>query len=354
MIDLYDRILGSLAAGAIGDAMGAATEQRSFSEILKLFGGPVREFRKPPPDSPFSGGREAGQVTDDSGQMLRMAQAIIESNGSLTVDGVVKQLLQWADDPEVFRRFAGPTTRAAIEELRKGTDPRVVGRQGRLTSLGTSNGAAMRIAPAGLAHPGDLEGAVRDAVTMCLPTHATQLAFSGACAVAAGIARALAPDADVYAVVQAAFWGARRGDEIGRREGRVVAGPSVFRRMEIAVALATYGRELMETTQEIHAHVGSGLHIAEAVPAAVGIFVAAGGDPLEAIAGGVNIGDDTDTVAIIAGSMAGALRGFAAVPKDLYEHLERANALHLTDVARGLAAVAQRGQTARVGTEERR
>src|SRR5205823_2642517 len=84
---------------------------------------------------------EAGQVTDDSGQMLRMAQAIIESNGSLTVDGVVKQLLQWAEDPEVFRRFAGPTTRAAIEELRKGTDPRVVGRQGRLTSLGTSNGA---------------------------------------------------------------------------------------------------------------------------------------------------------------------------------------------------------------------
>src|SRR5438093_11931304 len=75
--------------------MGAATEQRSFSEILKLFGGPVREFRKPPPDSPFSGGRTAGQVTDDSGQMLRMAQAIIESNGSLTVDGVVKQLLQW-------------------------------------------------------------------------------------------------------------------------------------------------------------------------------------------------------------------------------------------------------------------
>ncbi|PYP19614.1 MAG: ADP-ribosylglycohydrolase, partial [Gemmatimonadetes bacterium] len=321
MIDLYDRILGSLAAGAIGDAMGAATEQRSFSEILKLFGRPVREFRKPPPDSPFSGGREAGQVTDDSGQMLRMAQAIIESNGSLTVDGVVKQLLQWAEDPEVFRRFAGPTTRAAIEELRKGTDPRVVGRQGRLTSLGTSNGAAMRIAPAGLAHPGDLEGAVRDAVTMCLPTHATQLAFSGACAVAAGIARALAPDADVYAVVQAAFWGARRGEEIGRREGRVVAGPSVLRRMEIAVALATYGRELMETVQEIHAHVGSGLHIAEAVPAAVGIFVAAGGDPMEAIAGGVNIGDDTDTVAIIAGSMAGALRGFAAVPKDLYEHL---------------------------------
>src|SRR2546427_12365364 len=104
--------------------------------------------------------------------MVRMAQAIIESNGSLTVEGVVKQLLKWADDPEAFRRFAGPTTRAAIEELRKGTDPRVVGRQGRLTRLGTSNGAALRIAPAGLAHPRRLAGAGRGAVPLCPPPHA--------------------------------------------------------------------------------------------------------------------------------------------------------------------------------------
>lgn len=354
MIDLYDRILGSLAAGAIGDAMGAATEQRSFSEIVSLFGGPVREFRRPPPDSPFSGGREAAQITDDTGQMVAMARAIIDGKGALTVAGVVKELLRWADDLEVFRRFAGPTTRAAIEELRKGTDPRVVGRQGRLTSLGTSNGAAMRIAPAGLAHPGDLETAVRDAVTMCLPTHATQLAIAGAAAVAAGIARALTHDADVYTVVQAAFWGARRGEEIGRREGRVVAGPSVLSRMEVAVNLAARGRDLIETMQEIHAYVGSGLHIAEAVPAAVGIFVAAGGDPMEAITGGVNIGDDTDTVAIIAGSLAGALRGFRAVPKELYEAVEQANTLHLAEIARGLTAVAQHKPGTPVGSEERR
>src|SRR5438876_5954387 len=114
MIELHDRNYATLHTSAIGDAMDAATEQRSFSEIVTLYGGPVREFRKPPPDSPFSGGREAGQITDDSGQMVRMAQAIIESNGSLTVEGVVKQLLEWADDPEAFRRFAGPTTRAAI------------------------------------------------------------------------------------------------------------------------------------------------------------------------------------------------------------------------------------------------
>ncbi|MDQ7820178.1 MAG: ADP-ribosylglycohydrolase family protein [Armatimonadota bacterium] len=341
--DLHDRILGSLAAGVIGDAMGAATEQRSYEEIISLFGGPVREFVPPPPDSPFAGGRDAGQITDDSGQMLAMAEALIATGGRLTVNAVAQHLLRWADDPEVFRRFAGPTTRAAIEELRRGTDPRVVGRQGKLTSMGTSNGAAMRVAPAGLVHPGDLEGAIRDAVTMCLPSHATQLAMSGACAVAAGVARALTLDADVYAVVQAAFHGALRGEEIGRREGRVVAGPSVYRRMELAVGLAVRHRSVLDAIRDIHAYVGSGLHIAEAVPAAIGIFVAACGDPLEAIVGGVNIGDDTDTVAIIAGSLAGALRGTRAIPGRLIEQVERANQLNLDRVAAALTAIARGG-----------
>jgi ADP-ribosylglycohydrolase len=339
--DLHDRILGSLAAGVIGDAMGAATEQRSYEEIVDLFGGPVREFVPPPPDSPFAGGRGAAQITDDSGQMLAMAEALIETRGRLTVDAVARHLLRWADDPEIFRRFAGPTTRAAIEELRRGTDPRVVGRQGRLTSMGTSNGAAMRVAPAGLVHPGDIDGAIRDAVTMCLPSHATQLAISGACAVAAGVARALSPEADVYAVVQAAFHGAVRGEEIGRREGRVVAGPSVSRRMELAVGVAVRHRNVLDATRDIHAYVGSGLHIAEAVPAAIGIFVAAGGDPLEAVVGAVNIGDDTDTVAIIAGSLAGALRGARAVPGHLIEQVERVNGLNLDRVARALTALAR-------------
>lgn len=341
-VDLYDRILGSLAAGVIGDAMGAATEQRSFEEIVRLFGAPVREFHRPPPDSPFAGGREAAQITDDAGQMLAMARALIETGGILSVEAVARHLLRWAEDAEVFRRFAGPTTRAAIEAMREGVPPLEAGRRGRLTSVGTSNGAAMRVAPAGLVHPGDIGGAVHDAVVMCLPTHATQLAMAGAAAVAAGVARALTPDADVYSVVQAAFAGAEQGEAAGRREGRVVAGPSVQRRMELAVALAVRHPDLLEAVQAIHAVVGSGLHIAEAVPAAVGIFVAAGGDPLEAIVGAVNIGDDTDTVAIIAGSLAGALRGARALPADLIARVERANGLDLRAVARELTALAER------------
>ena len=80
--------------------------------------------------------------------------------------------------------------------------------------------------------------------------------------------------------------------------------------------------------------VGSGLGMAEAVPAAFGIFVAAGGDPFLSCVGGANAGDDTDTVGCIAGSIAGAFRGFQAVPGDLYQQLLAANDLDLESRAK--------------------
>ncbi|MEM7345469.1 MAG: ADP-ribosylglycohydrolase family protein, partial [Chloroflexota bacterium] len=83
---------------------------------------------------------------------------------------------------------------------------------------------------------------------------------------------------------------------------------------------------------------------AESMPAAVGLFVFAGGDPLETIVGGTNIGNDTDTIAAIAGSMAGALHGFDAVPADMFETFKAANK-HEADVealAKGLTTIAAR------------
>ena len=61
------KILNSLAYGAIGDAMGAATENLSFNQIRKKFNGKVQEFLKPD-EANFALGNEAGQVTDDFSQ----------------------------------------------------------------------------------------------------------------------------------------------------------------------------------------------------------------------------------------------------------------------------------------------
>lgn len=331
------RVLGSIATACIGDAMGAPTEQRSIAEIRSLWGGRVERFETPPPDSPFAKGRAAGQITDDASQMLALLDAYIEHDGLLTPAAVATALLRWADGE--YARFMGPSTRAGIERLRAGGDPSETGRGGRLTSEGTSNGAAMRIASVGLAHPGDIGGAVRDAVTACLPTHATALAISGASSVAAAIAIAMEPDSGLMDVIRAAKRGASLGTAAGLEHGRDAAGPTVESRLDVALEAVVTATDFDDAIERLASRVGAGLHISEAVPAAIAIVLAAGGDPFLTVVGGANVGDDTDTVACIAGSVAGAFRGIEAVPTDLYRQVEDANDLRLADRAEAFTRI---------------
>ena len=52
------------------------------------------------------------------------------------------------------------STEALINALKAGTDPTLFGRIGtsarKMTNIGTTNGAAMRVAPVGMAFPGDI------------------------------------------------------------------------------------------------------------------------------------------------------------------------------------------------------
>lgn len=330
---LYDRVLGSLATACIGDALGAPAEQRSPREIEQFWGGWLRDFQAPPVDSPYAQGRRPGQITDDASQMLGLVQTYLDEPAGITAAGMGRMLLQWSTT-QYYPRFAGPSTKRAVEALQAGRDPETLGAEGRLCTDGTSNGAAMRVAPAGLRHPGDVRSAIADAVTTCRPSHLTNIGVAGAAAVAAAVAAAMVPGARLPEVVSAARHGAREGERLGREHGRDVAGPSIERRIELATAAALAADDFRGAVRAVTDVVGSGLGMAEAVPAALGIFVAADGDPLLSCVGGANAGDDTDTVACIAGSIAGAFRGFSLVPQNLYKQMLEANELDLESVAR--------------------
>lgn len=334
--ELYDKILGSLATSCIGDALGCPTEQLTMEEIKKEFAGFVTDFHAPAKDHPFAGGRTAGQITDDASLLLKMAKAVVTSGGNLTVKHVVEQLLIWSEEEEY--RFAGPTTKAAIERLKLGDDK--AGSSGILASSGASNGAAMRIGPAGLANPGSINGAVQDAITMSLPTHGTTAAIAGAAAIAAGVAEALTSDATVESVVQACLEGAAQGEQLRRDGVRVTPGPSIGKRIELAVSIAMRAPSLEDAMIDLEALVGTGLPTAEAVPTAVGLFVAADGDPFKTVFASANIGHDTDTIACIAGALAGALKGIERVPQSLVEKVQQANDLDLAELAQDLTQVA--------------
>lgn len=330
--ELRQRITGSLANALIGDAMGSATEGLTPEKILQHFGGKVTRFY-PPPDATFARGRKAGQLTDDTTQMLMMLEAISEDGGVLKVETVAKWLLKWAEDEALFQQFAGPSTRRAVQRLKDGASPYETGKPSFPMDMGASNGAAMKVAPAGLAHAGDPEAAVRDAATMCIPTHNTDLAFAGAGAVAASVAAALTPKADVLSVADAALFGARKGYEIARTESVMTRSPSMVERIKLAVTIAASGDDFDETCARLGDVIGCGLPIIEAVPAAIGLFVAARGDAQRSVTGAVNLGGDADTVAAIAGAISGAYSGIEGVDPQLVADLLEVNAINLDALA---------------------
>lgn len=326
----YEKILGALLGAAVGDAMGAPTEMRTTQQIIEYFGGPVKEFKEPPSDT-FARGRKPGQVTDDFSLAYFLAKAIVKHDGKLDYYVVKELLIEWGNTDEYFIPFAGPTTRAAIERL-KGNEVKnkdeIVNHNATAT-----NGSAMKIFPVGLLNAGNIDKAIEDAAKVCLPTHNNHLSISGACAVAAAVSKAMEDGADVYNIVQAGLYGARKGEEIGRKISYIVAGPSVVRRMELAIEIGLKSSSMEEAMQDIGDYVGSGLHISEAVPTVFGLFVASEGKTMECIYAGVNIGNDTDTVATMLGALTGAYNGVKSLPEEYLSFINERNNFSLEKLA---------------------
>lgn len=335
-----DKILGAFLGAAVGDAMGAPTEMRTTEQIKNYFKGPVKEFKQPPSDT-FARGRKSGQVTDDFSLAYFLAKAIIKHNGKLDFDVVKDSLLEWGNTGEYFIPFAGPTTRAAIERL-KGNEVKNKDEIVNYNATAT-NGSAMKIFPVGLLNPGNIDKVIDDATMVSMLTHNNHLSISGACAIAAAVSKAMEDDADVYTIVQAGFYGARKGEIKGREISRIVAGPSVVKRMELAIEIGLKSTAIENAMQNIADYVGSGLHISEAVPAVFGLFVAAKGKTMDCIYAGVNIGNDTDTVATMLGALAGAYNGYMSLPKEYLSIINERNNICLEKLAKEFESVVRRG-----------
>ncbi|MCE5188697.1 MAG: ADP-ribosylglycohydrolase family protein [Eubacteriales bacterium] len=328
-MDVKSRILGSILGAAVGDAMGAVTETKTPEMIRARFGGYVEDLL-PGPEDTFVKDCPAGAVTDDFSLAYYTAQELAGCRGSVTRELSEKALLTWASHPEYFC-FAGPTTQASVKRI-----------QGFEVDPGLSfmacdnhkatNGSAMKIFAVGLINPGDIEKAVRDTATVCLPTHSTNASISGASAISAAVAAAVT-GASLNDVLGAGLRGARMGYELGTLLGDPTSVASVEKRMELAIRMGSQGKSWEEAMLELGEIIGSGIAVNEAVPCVFGILAATNGDTMAGIRMGVNIGNDTDTVATMVGAIAGAMHGAESMPKRYLEIIERINEMELAALA---------------------
>jgi ADP-ribosylglycohydrolase len=327
MTELIERIYGCLAGLAIGDAMGIPGELTP--SLTRARFGQIEDFVAPSADHLAHRGLRAGQVTDDTQQALAIVKSIVRV-GHIDSEDVSRSLIEWFDQIDgLNQNYVGPSTKRAIQSLKEGVSFKESGR------WGWTDGSAMRVAPVGFLHTGDLPATVEAAYKVSLPTHATNTAISGAAAVACAISQAAVEGSSLVEIVEAAKIGAG----LGERLGESYFCPSIARRIDFAVSLVQQDKSEEERLRDLYDLVGTGLACYEIVPAALALFVMAEGDPMKTILLAVNAGGDSDTSGAIGGAIAGAFRGAAAIPEQKIKFVERVNGLDLKAVAQDLYGV---------------
>ena len=330
-MDLTEKVLGGLYGQALGDAWCMPALLRP-EDTWEKYGGWITSFLPAPDEHPFHRGLPAGRVTDDTEQAFALAEAILE-DGRVTAEGTARAIVAWYDRVGGDScPYVGPSTRRAVQAIKRGGDLNETGK------FGDTNGASMRICPVGLIHPGDLAAVVADCCVACLPTHYTDVAISGAAAVAGAISAGMVAGASLDDIVDA---GVRAAEE-GRKLGNPWIGASVSRRIQQAVEIARSAGSERERLQDLYDLIGTSLALPESVPAAFGVLVMANADPIQTAIYAAGLSGDADTIGAMACAIAGAWRGISAFPAGVLSTLCAANPEFDFDrVAQGLTALAQ-------------
>lgn len=339
-VTLLDRIHGCLLGIAAGDALGMPALS-TLERTIALHGAEISTFIDASTDrlvDPVHYNLSAGEVTDDTYATLAIVQAIIDS-GRVDVEAFAKAFINWADDDKKLaarlgrdRGFLGPSSGQAIERLRAGVSPYETGGEG------TTNGSAMRVAPIGFVHPGNIVATVDATEMSCIPTHNTNVAISAACAISCAVSVMAAGVTDMADIVAAA----KAGAELGATRGKIGYCPSIVKRIDLAVQLTRQNKPHAEIRRDIYDLNGSYLPSYEIVPAAIGAFVLEGGVPEASILSAINVGGDCDTLGAIAGALAGTLRGVNGFPPLYNIQIEAANQFGLRQLSEQFLAAAQR------------
>ena len=290
------------------------TQMLSRAEIVDRWGPLLTGFEPAPPGHHIAGGMPAGTVTDDTEQAVLLARLLVKDHGTIDPHELAAALTEWERDmaERGSLDLLGPSTKRAVAAILAGVPPDEAG------AAGTTNGAAMRIAPVGIAAPS------RGSPTPVPPT--------------ADPGRPRGRSQQGHAQHRdRAGRGRRRGrrGERGRlrrhgrrghgtggpgrghrgRRGHWVAGADVAARIEWAADLMA-GRTAAEAAELIYTLVGTSLATQESVPAAFAVLAAVPEDPWPACRLAASLGGDCDTIAAMAGAVAGACHGAGSFPPE--------------------------------------
>lgn len=329
----FSRAYGALAGLALGDALGMPTQAMSPQQIQTVYGH-VTGLVDGDKSQPYAPGMAAGSVTDDTEQALLIASLLLKGHGSglnLDASEFSHALLAWEDsmNERGSLDLLGPSTKEALERVRAGEDPLRVGGEG------TTNGAAMRVTPIGIAASTSDRQLFADAVwSSCQVTHATRQGFQSAALVAAAVSLGIdAGAADVTDLLWEAVDFVRSLPERGAWSPEPDVVVATHRALKLAAQPSSSPQWLAE-------QIGTAVASAQAIPMAFALLAR---DPSpRALLQAANLGGDTDTIGAIAGAILGASLGVEVFDAYGLAQVEQVSQLDLPSVATDLLALRDR------------
>jgi ADP-ribosylglycohydrolase len=353
---LADKATGALAGAAVGDALGGAAEGNTPEAIQRRYGGFIEgivppfneDWRNARPIAPYHKGD--GHITDDTLMTCALVDVYDTVRDHLDAHAIAAHLVpllmgekRWIPEFEseallLHRIFLAE--KWLVARLHYGhVDPREAG-VGNIVNCG----ATMYAAPIGIVNAGAPDAAYAEAIDVA-GAHQSSYGREAAGVYAAAVAEAMRPGADVESVVATALRLAKDGTraaiaavvDTARRVTDWRTGLAELRRA--VEPYDTVGPDYRAPAMD--ARIPSRTKSIEELPIALGMLVAARGDYREAVLGAVNYGRDSDSIAVMAGSIAGALGGLDAVPPTWIKDVSDSSRIDVTATGPVIAAVAR-------------
>jgi len=308
---LFDKVLGCLIGGIIGDAMGSPAEGKGYLEISEKY-GEINDF--------------SGVGTDDSALKHILCNTIIKTEGYPTADTWAEE---WLNQEDLFlktRLFYIPVMNAFWKIRAEGVPPREAGK-GNMAS----SSSAMCISPMGIINTGNPRQAVLETYEVASLIH-HNFCRDAACVIAAAVAEAFSPEASVDSIIKSAI-------EYLPSKSAVIIKKSIEDVLKLAQEAQEYNIFRERYYRKCLIPSRSIPDARETVPVALSLFYLADGDPRKSVIFGANFGRDADTIASMTGSIAGAFKGASNFPREWLDKIEAESPISQKELAEKLTKI---------------
>ncbi|MBI5419339.1 MAG: ADP-ribosylglycohydrolase family protein [Deltaproteobacteria bacterium] len=294
-IDYEDRYRGALLGAAVGELLGRPAQGLSPRDVQELYGGIAGYAPRHGPEA-----RPEGRSLALPGCLL-LTRALIGS-GRIDPEEIAATFTAAPHRTAVEAEYAANLTERGYPWFEAGVNA-------------AESVPAARIAPLSLLRAGDFRRMKLEAGIIASVTHPNPASIAGAIAQAAAVARVLhTPRGTLDALgfargISPAIAGIEPDRTARSRQSRQFQ--TLFRRLGTELAALLLRRAEIE---EIRESLGNGTPVQEGLPFAWACFLRSPEDFAEAVLPAVNLGNDAEGTASMAGSLCGAYVGASGIP----------------------------------------